>query len=87
MSIRVMKWLSSCGVRPYGESRVIFWVNNVPRELDQKMVIWMERECEIDDFHVTNDPMNVRVLKECRILKYFKVSGTRDHVHLLDDLI
>ena len=56
-----------------------YWTN--------KMVIWKEHEHKLDDDQAANDPMTVRVLRECGLLKYFTVSGITDHVRLLDHLI
>ena len=53
----------------------------------KKMVIWKEHEHELDEAKVPNDPMTMRALRECGLLKYFKVSGMRSHVRLLDHLI
>ena len=57
------------------------------RCLTQKMVIWKEHEHELDDSQATNDPITMRALRECGILKYFRFSGMRAHVFLLDHLI
>ena len=51
------------------------------------MVIQKEFEHEMDDSKETNDPMTIRALRECGILKYFRVSGMRPHVCLMDHLI
>ena len=52
-----------------------------------KMVIWKEREHELDDNQATNDPMTVRDLRECGLLKYFRVPGMRAYLWLLEYLI
>ena len=51
------------------------------------MVIWKECEHNPDDAHATNDTMIMRALRECGLLKYFRVSSMRAHVCLLDHLV
>ena len=55
--------------------------------LTQKIIIQKERENELDDSQAENDPMTVRALRECGILKYFRTPSMRAHVHLLNHLI
>ena len=50
------------------------------------MVIWKDREHELDDYQVKNSPNTVRELRECG-LKYFRVLGMISHVCLLDHMI
>ena len=52
-----------------------------------KMVIWKEREHELHDTQATNDPINVRDLRECELLKYFRIPGMRAYVLLSEYLI
>ena len=63
----------------------VLWVFH--RYLNRKMVIWKECELELDDPQVVNDPMTVRALRECGVLKYLWFPRMRDHVRLLDYLI
>ena len=63
----------------------VSWVFN--QYLTPKMVIWKEREHDLDDTQVKNDPMIMRALRECRLLKYFRVLGMRPYVWLLEYLI
>ena len=51
------------------------------------MVIWKEREHEIDDLQAANDLMNGRDIRESGLLKYFRVLGMREYVRLLEYLI
>ena len=51
------------------------------------MVIWKEREHELDDAQATNDPNSARALRECRLLKFFQIPRMRTQVRLLDHLI
>ena len=57
------------------------------RYLTPKMVIWKEWEHELDDTQGANDPMTVRALRECGILKYVKDPRMRAYVRLLEYLI
>ena len=41
----------------------------------------------MDDSQATNDPMTMRELRACRLLKYFTVPRMRSHVCLLDHFI
>ena len=40
-------------------------------------ITWREREHEEQDMIALNDPGIVRALRDCRLLKYFKLSGMR----------
>ena len=51
------------------------------------MVIWKERQHELDDLHVGNDPMTVTALHECGLLKFFRIPGMRAYVCLLEHMI
>ena len=57
------------------------------RKLTLIMVIWKEREHELNELQEANDLMNVRALKECGLLKYFRVPEMRAYVRLLEYLI
>ena len=57
------------------------------RFLETKMVIWKEREHDLDDVQATNSTNTILALRECGILKFFRILDTRDHVRLLDHLI
>ena len=56
-------------------------------ETNCKMVIWKERQHELDELQAGNDPMTVRVLRECGLLKFFKIPGMRAYVCLLEHMI
>ena len=64
---------------------ITLWMSH--RYWTKKMVIWKEREHKLDDAQAANDPMAIRALREGGLLKYFRVSGMRSHVCLLDHLI
>ena len=51
------------------------------------MVIWKERQHELDGLQAKNDPMTVRALHECGLLKFFRILGMRAYVHLLVHMI
>ena len=57
------------------------YLMDVPLVLDRnfslKMVIWKEQEHELDENQVENNPMIMRDLRECGLLKYFKVLRMR----------
>ena len=57
------------------------------RKNDCKMVIWKERKHELDELQMGNDPLTVRALCECGILKYFRIPGMRVYVCLLEHMI
>ena len=57
------------------------------RFLETKMVIWKEREHELDDAQAVNNPNTILSLRECALLKLFRIPGMRTHVHLLEHLI
>ena len=48
------------------------------------MVIWKEKEHEVQDFQAVNDPATVEDLLNCGLLKYFRVPGMKSYVHLLE---
>ena len=51
------------------------------------MVIWKQHEHEIDDVQAANDPVTVRSLRECGMLKYFRVPEIKEYVRLLEYII
>ena len=57
------------------------------RYLTPKIVIWKEKEYELYDTQAANDPMIVISLRECGLLKYFRVVAMRAYVQLLGYLI
>ena len=46
------------------------------------MVIWKEREHDIDDLQEANNPITMRDLRECGILKYFRVPRMRAYMQI-----
>ena len=60
---------------------------DVPQVSKQIMVIWKEREHDLDEYQSTNHPNMVMALRESWILQYFRVLSMRTHVRLLDHLI
>ena len=50
-------------------------------------ITWREREHEERDMISLNDPGTVRALRDCGLLKYFKFSGMRQQIELLDFLV
>ena len=51
------------------------------------MVISKECENEIDDVQVANDPTTMRDVRECGLLKYFRVPGMKAYVCFLEHII
>ena len=51
------------------------------------MITWREREHEEQDMIPLNDSSTVRALRDCELLKYFKLSGMRQQVELLEFLV
>ena len=51
------------------------------------MITWREREHEEQDMIALNDPGTVRALIYCGLLKYFKLSGMRQQIELLEFLV
>ena len=51
------------------------------------MVIWKEREHETSDVQATNDPPTIEALRNCGLLKYFRVPGMKAHIWLLEYII
>ena len=51
------------------------------------MITWREREHEEQDMIAFNDPGTVRALRDCGILKYFKLSGMKQQIELLEFLV
>jgi hypothetical protein len=51
------------------------------------MLEWREREHEEDDSIVGNDPGIVTALQDCGLLKFFKISGMRAQLRLLEYLV
>ena len=46
-------------------------------------ITWREIEHEEQDMVSLNDPGTVKALKDCVFLKYFRLSGMRQHMELL----
>ena len=51
------------------------------------MVIWKEREHEVPNAQVVNDPTTIEALRNCGLLKYFWIPGMKEHVRLLEYII
>ena len=51
------------------------------------MITWREREHEEKYMIALNDSGIVRDLRDCRLLKYFKLSGMRQKIELLEFLV
>ena len=51
------------------------------------MVIWKEREHEVPDTQAANDPPTIEALRNCGLLKYFRVLGMKAHIWLLEYII
>ena len=51
------------------------------------MITWREREHEEQDMVSLNDLRTVRALRYCGRLKYFKLSGMRQKIELLEFLV
>ena len=50
-------------------------------------ITWREREHEEQDMIALNDTGTVRDLRDCGLLKYFKLSGMRQQIELLEFLV
>ena len=50
-------------------------------------ITWREREHEEQDMVALNDPGTVEALKNCGLLKYFRLSGMRQQIELLQFLV
>ena len=50
-------------------------------------ITWREREHEEKDIISLNDPSTVRALRDCGLLKYFKLFGMRQEIELLEFLV
>jgi hypothetical protein len=57
------------------------------RCLIAKMLEWREREHEDDDFMDLNDPGTINALRQCGLLKFFKIQGMRAQLRLLEYLV
>ena len=51
------------------------------------MVIWKEREHDTADFQAVSDPATIEALKNYELLKYFRVPGMKEYIHLLEYII
>jgi hypothetical protein len=51
------------------------------------MLEWREREHEEDDSIIGNDPGTVTTLRECGLLKFFRIPGMRAQLRLLEYLV
>ena len=52
-----------------------------------RIVIWKEREHELDDIRGGNDTGTVAALHGCGLLKFFNVPSMRSHVRLLEYIL
>ena len=50
-------------------------------------ITWREREHEEQYIIALNDPGKVRALRDCGLLKYFKFTGMRQQIELLEFLV
>jgi hypothetical protein len=48
---------------------------------------WREREHEEDNAAVENHPQTIAALRDCGLLKYFRIPGMRAQVRLLEHLV
>jgi hypothetical protein len=48
---------------------------------------WCEREHEEDNAMAENHPPTIAALRDCGLLKYFRISGMRAQVRLLEYLV
>jgi hypothetical protein len=55
--------------------------------LISKMLEWREREHEDDDSMALNDPGTIDALRQCGLLKFFKIQGMRAQRRLLEYLV
>jgi hypothetical protein len=53
----------------------------------EKMLEWREREHEMEDQIVANDPNTMLALRRCGLEKFFQVHGMRAQVRLLEFLV
>jgi hypothetical protein len=51
------------------------------------MLEWREREHEEEDYFARNDPGTVMALRQCGLLKFFKIQGMRAQLRLLEYLV
>ena len=51
------------------------------------LITWQEREHEEQDMVSLNNPGTVEALRNCRLLKYFKLSRMRQQIELLKFLV
>ena len=51
------------------------------------MVIWKERENDIDEIRGGNDAGTVAALHGCKLLKFFNVPSMRSQVRLLEYIL
>jgi hypothetical protein len=52
-----------------------------------RMLEWREREHEDEDYFIGNDPRTVNSLRQCGLLKFFKIQGMRAQLRLLEYLV
>ena len=50
-------------------------------------ITWREREHEEHDMVSLNDPGTIEALRDCGLLKYFRLSGMRQQLELLQFLV
>ena len=60
---------------------------DVPDVPKHTMVIWKEKEQELDDSQAINEPNTMLVLQECELLKLFKVPSMRAQIMLLEYIL
>ena len=48
---------------------------------------WREHEHEDDNSTAENHPATIAALRDCGLLKYFRIPGMRAQVHLLEHLV
>ena len=51
------------------------------------MVIWKEREHEVANHQASSDRATIEALRNCTLLKYFRVPGMKAHIQLLEYII
>ena len=51
------------------------------------MITWRERDHEEQNMISLNDPSTIRALRDCGLLKYFRLSGMRQQIELLEFLV
>jgi len=64
-----------------------FFSSSPCRYLIAKMLEWREREHEDDEFMALNDPGTINALRQCGLLKKFKIQGMRAQLRLLEYLV